>query len=107
MSDHERPEAAAFRQLEQLVRSLGEELAGFRRRAHQAEARARSLDATVSTGADQASLERVRQLEAENAELKERLGHVTTRTRQLLSRVKFLRQQKQQGFPTHAAQGDR
>jgi len=44
MSDSERPEIIAFRDLEQLVRHLGDELAGFRRRALLAEARVRDLE---------------------------------------------------------------
>jgi hypothetical protein len=96
VSDHDRSELAGFRQLEVLVRNLGEELATFRRRAQVAEARNRSLEAAVASGGSEVTLERVRQLEADNASLHERLGHVTARTRQLLSRVKFLRQQQHQ-----------
>ena len=44
MSDSERPEIATFRDLEQLVRHLGDELAGFRRRALLAESRLRELE---------------------------------------------------------------
>ena len=94
MSDHERIEVTGFKHLEVLVRSLGDELASFRRRAQAAESRVRSLEVATSHGLDAASAERLRQLEAENAALQERLGHVTTRTRQLLSRVRFLRQQQ-------------
>ncbi|MGQ0765514.1 MAG: hypothetical protein ACT4OZ_07605 [Gemmatimonadota bacterium] len=96
MSDREPPEPAAFRQLEQLVRNLGTELAAFRRRAQVAEARARSLDAAVTNGADEASLVRLRTLEAENRDLRERLDFAARRTRQLLARMKFLRQQEDQ-----------
>lgn len=39
-----RPEAAAFRELEALVRNLSDQLAGFRRRALAAEARSRELE---------------------------------------------------------------
>ncbi|HEX7980679.1 MAG TPA: hypothetical protein VF461_18895, partial [Gemmatimonadaceae bacterium] len=44
MSDSERPEITAFRDLEQIVRHLGDELAGFRRRALLAESRLRELE---------------------------------------------------------------
>lgn len=39
-----RPEAAAFRELDTLVRNLSDQLAGFRRRALAAEARSRELE---------------------------------------------------------------
>lgn len=97
MSDLEAPEAVAFRQLEQLVRHLGEELASFRRRAQAAEARVRVLETAVEQGGDAASIERLRALEVENAELKGRVAYASDRTRQLLARVRFLRQQ--QGRP--------
>ena len=38
MSDSERPDLAAYRELEQLIRTLGDEMAAWRRRAHEAEA---------------------------------------------------------------------
>lgn len=94
MSDPARPESSAFAQLEQLVHHLGEELAGFRRRALAAESRVRVLEAAVQMGGDSASLERLRTLEGENAELRARLAFATERTRQLLARVHFLRQQQ-------------
>ena len=99
MSDREVAESVAFRQLEQLVRHLGEELATFRRRAQVAEARVRVLEEAVQLGGDSASLERLRTLEAENADLRARVTHATERTRQLLARVHFLRQQ--QGRPVN------
>jgi hypothetical protein len=39
-----RPEAIAFRELDTLVRNLGDQLAGYRRRAMAAEARTRELE---------------------------------------------------------------
>jgi len=97
VSDREVAESVAFRQLEQLVRNLGDELATFRRRAQVAEARVRVLEEAVQIGGDAASLERLRTLEAENADLRERVSHATECTRQLVARVHFLRQQ--QGRP--------
>ena len=94
MSDRARPDpdpALAFRELEQLVRNLGEELATFRRRAHQAESRLKALGST-STG-DGAAEERVSALDAENARLRARLEQASARTRAMLDRVRFLRQQ--------------
>jgi hypothetical protein len=98
MSDSERPEIVAFRDLEQLVRHLGDELAGFRRRALLAESRLRDLeteeqapDVTQQRALD----DRVTELEHENAVLRARLESATERTRQMLERVRFIRQQAQ------------
>jgi len=98
MSDSERPEIAAFRDLEQLVRHLGDELAGFRRRALLAESRLkefeseeRAPDMTQQVALD----ERITELEHENAGLRARLESATERTRQMLERVRFIRQQAQ------------
>ena len=90
-SDSERPDIAAFEELQQLVKHLGDELATFRRRAQQAEARVKAIDATP--GGAKMNPERVDRLEKENADLKRRLEAARTRTRQVLDRVRFLRQQ--------------
>ena len=98
MSDSERPEVLAFRDLEQLVRHLGDELAGFRRRALLAEARVKELESEESQPEvrEQRELgERVSQLEHDNAILRDRLEAATARTRQMLERVRFIRQQAQ------------
>lgn len=102
MFDRERPELEAFGALESLVRHLGEELASFRRRALTAEARLRDIDAAAEGGpvANQeltALRERVDELERENVVLRDRIEAATTRTRQMLDRVHFLRQQAQSG----------
>lgn len=87
-SDNERPEAAAFRELSGLVRELGDELTRARRRAAEADARVRELEALAgSEPTDVVALTR------ENTELRKRLDAATTRTRQLLERVRFVRQQ--------------
>ena len=91
MSDSVHPEKAAFAELEQLVKHLGDELASFRRRALQAEARLKSLEQTGVKGV--ASPERVQHLERENAGLEKRLEAARTRTQQMIDRVRFLRQQ--------------
>ena len=83
-----RPEITAFRDLAQLVRHLEDELASFRRRALSAEARVKELEA--SSGG--VSLDAVA-LERENADLRLRLEGASTRTQQLLERVRFVRQQ--------------
>lgn len=90
-SDSERPDIAAFEELQQLVKHLGDELATFRRRAQQAEARVKAIDA--APGGAKMNPERVDRLEKENADLKRRLEAARTRTRQVLDRVRFLRQQ--------------
>ena len=90
-SDSERPDEAAFEELQQLVRHLGDELASFRRRALQAEARVKAIDA--SSGPAKVTPERLHMLERENADLRKRLEAARTRTRQILDRVRFLRQQ--------------
>ena len=119
-----------FQELQRLVRHLGEELGGFRRRALQAEARVRELeealgradeeaprrargaegadrpargDARVAASDDVASADDLppvgtaadpASLAAENAALRERLNAATARSRQMLERVRFLRQQQ-------------
>jgi hypothetical protein len=98
MSDSVRPEITAFRELELLVRHLGDELAGFRRRALLAEARLRELEGRESRSGKQHQrdlLERCTRLEQDNVALKGRLDAATTRTRQMLDRVRFIRQQTQ------------
>jgi hypothetical protein len=98
MSDSVRPEAVAFRELEQLVRHLGDELAGFRRRALLAEARLRELESEDAQPVMQQQRElsdQVTRLEHENAVLRGRLDSATARTKQMLDRVRFIRQQAQ------------
>jgi hypothetical protein len=100
MSDSVRPEVTAFHELENLVRHLGDELAGFRRRALAAEARLRELEANEGRLANTSPRElakRCSTLEGENAALRGRLDAATARTRQMLDRVRFIRQQTQNG----------
>jgi hypothetical protein len=73
------------------VKHLGDELASFRRRALQAEARIKSLESTGVKGV--VSPERVQFLEKENAGLASRLEAARARTQQMIDRVRFLRQQ--------------
>lgn len=93
MSAKERPEVLAYRELEGLVRQLGEELAAFRRRAIQAEAQLKEQPAASARG--KGGSDRVAALEAENSSLKTRLDRAEDRVRQMLERVRFLRQQLQ------------
>jgi hypothetical protein len=94
VSDNERPESAAFRELEILVRHLGEELANFRRRALQAETH---LKASEGSGASATNGARAAEMEAENATLRARLDAAAERARGLANRVRFLRQQTERG----------
>jgi len=99
MSDNERPEIRAFRELETLVRHLGEELATFRRRAISAEAQLKDAGgpAPAGKGAARGSAlaDRIDELEAENRQLRTRLERAEDRVRQMMDRVRFLRQQVQ------------
>lgn len=96
MSDSARSDVASFRDLESLVRHLGEELAGFRRRALLAEGRLRAIEADGGP-ASAGLVDRVAALEAENRELARRVEWATGRARAMLERVRFLRQQREQG----------
>jgi hypothetical protein len=94
-TEHQPDAANAFEELDQLVRHLGEELATLRKRALQAETRVKELEgasdgAPVSTAA-------MSKLERENAALRARLEKATVRTREMLDRVRFLRQQHVRG----------
>ena len=91
MSESVSAERAAFVELEQLVKHLGDELAAFRRRALQAEARVKGLESTGVKG--QVSPERLQYLERENAGLTTRLEAARVRTQQMIDRVRFLSQQ--------------
>jgi hypothetical protein len=93
MSDPERHDAAAFRELQSVVRSLVEEMAGFRKRALAAEAKLKGFESvtgpTAKTGA------RVARLEEENARLRAQVDKARTTTKGMLDKVRFLRQQAQ------------
>jgi hypothetical protein len=93
MSDKDRPEVRAFQELESLVRHLGEELAAFRRRAIAAETQLRESGHTPR--GPSASSDRVAELESENQSLRARVASAEERVRQMLDRVRFLRQQLQ------------
>jgi small-conductance mechanosensitive channel len=71
-------------------------MAAWRRRAHEAEARLKEL-APASGAAAPIVPERVRELEQENHELRQRLETARQRTKQLVERMRFLRQQHELG----------
>jgi hypothetical protein len=97
MSDNAQADLSATRELEILVHHLADELAGFRRRAQAAEARIRDLDHHAASDADVGLAERCAELETENEKLRARLETATARAKQMLERVRFLRQQAQSG----------
>ncbi|HXB24538.1 MAG TPA: hypothetical protein VNV25_07410 [Gemmatimonadaceae bacterium] len=96
MSDNERSEILAFRELTLLVRHLGDELASFRKRALTAESRVKAMDVAGPTNTEGLA-ERVARLEAENTDLRTRLEAARGRARHMLERVRFLRQQQEGG----------
>jgi hypothetical protein len=103
VSDSARPDIAAFRELEQLIRALGDEMAAWRRRAHEAESRLKATEdrlardgAPVQAAAPPPAPSNVA-LQRENEELRQRLEAARHRTRQLMDRVRFLRQQHEMG----------
>lgn len=91
MTDGSALELRSFDELRRLVRRVSEEMANFRRRAHAAEARVREVEA-IHAG-EPISFGRVEALERENADLRRRLAAATTRTRELLGQIRFIRQQ--------------
>lgn len=100
MSDSERPDLTTFRELEALVRNLGDELTAMRRRALLAEARLKEGEEGGKRAGGKASVkpklaDRISRLERENARLRERLEQVRKRSKAMLDRVHFLRQQAQ------------
>lgn len=103
MSANDRPEQRAFKELETLVRHLGEELAAFRRRAIAAEAQLKDSPAKGTPGGRAPQTGRVAELETENATLKTRLDRSEDRVRQMMERVRFLRQQLQSQANTAGA----
>lgn len=91
----QRPEMAAFHELESLVRHLGDELASFRKRALQAETRLKQFESAASGG--KPTPEKLAALERENRDLRERLAKATQRTKAMVERIRFLREQASSG----------
>lgn len=91
----ERSEVKAFRELEGLVRSLGEELATFRRRAIEAEAK-------LKEGGPGAARAKSGSGDSETEQLRTRLARAEERVKQMMDRVRFLRQQVQAQVNTGA-----
>jgi hypothetical protein len=97
MSDIQSTELTPFQELDALVRHMADELAGFRRRALLAEARLKEVEANEGGAASLDLIARVAHLEQENERLHTRLESAGARARQMLDRVRFLRQQTQGG----------
>lgn len=95
MSDSAQPDTRAVQELDVLVHHLADELAGFRRRALQAEARLKEVGGQEGGAASLELAERCADLERENEKLKTKLDAASARAKQMLDRVKFLRQQAQ------------
>ncbi|HEY4216869.1 MAG TPA: hypothetical protein VGM67_07005 [Gemmatimonadaceae bacterium] len=95
MSDSERTDLRAVQELDALVRHLADELASFRRRALVAEARLKEIEGHEHGAVNLDLAARVSQLEKENTRLRDKLESAGTRAKQMLDRVRFLRQQAQ------------
>ncbi|MEO5569111.1 MAG: hypothetical protein ABIR92_11495 [Gemmatimonadaceae bacterium] len=95
MSDKERPDVAAYRELQTVVRSLVDELAGFRKRALAGEAKVKGFES--ATGSTAKTGARLAVLEAENARLRAQVERARSSSRGMLDKVRFLRQQAQAG----------
>jgi hypothetical protein len=93
MSDRERADAAAFGDLQSVVRNLVDELAGFRKRALAAEAKLKGYES--ATGSTAKTGARLAHLEDENARLRAKVEKARTTTKGMLEKVRFLRQQAQ------------
>jgi hypothetical protein len=99
MSDNAQADLKPLKELETLVRHLADELAGFRRRALVAEARLKEIEAQEGGVVNVDLASRCSQLERENEKLQDRLEAASARAKQMLDRVRFLRQQAQATAP--------
>jgi hypothetical protein len=97
MSDNAQADLRPILELDALVRHLADDLASFRRRALVAEARLKEIESQDGGAANLELATRVNQLERENERLQGKLESATARARQILDRVRFLRQQAQGG----------
>lgn len=95
MSDNDRPDVAAYRDLEAVVRSLVDELAAFRKRALAAEAKLKGFESASGSSAKAGA--RMAELEEENQRLRALVERARSSSRGMLDKVRFLRQQAQAG----------
>jgi chromosome segregation ATPase len=92
---YERPDVKALSDLEQLLRHVAEELAGWRRRTLKAEAElaeAKASGGVVAGPALKEARQRVIDLETENQVLHQRIDTARERLRALAARLAFLEQ---------------
>jgi len=92
-SNYERPDLAALSELEQLLRHLGEEVAGWRRRTLKAEAElqeARTRGGALAGPELLQARQRVIELEVKNQALRQRIEGARARLQSLSSRLAFL-----------------
>ena len=97
MSDPAQADTDAIQELDVLVHHLADELAAFRRRALVAESRLKEVESHEGGAVALDLSTRVTQLEKENELLRGKLEAATARNKQMLDRVRFLRQQAQGG----------
>ena len=92
-SSYERPDLATLAELEQLLRHLGDEVAGWRRRTLKAEAElqeAKSRGGVLAGPELLQARQRVIELEVENQTLRHRIEGARERLQSLSSRLAFL-----------------
>jgi hypothetical protein len=97
---YERPDARALEDLSDLLQSVGDELAAWRRRSLKAEAElteARSKGGILAGPELVQARQRVLDLELENHSLRERLDAARERLRLLAARLGFLEQEAGEG----------
>jgi dynactin complex subunit len=93
---YERPDQKALSDLEQVVKNLAEELAGWRRRTLKAEAelqQARANGGVLAGPELTQTRQRVIELETENLALRQRIDAAKERLGALAGRLSFLEQQ--------------
>lgn len=90
----ERPDLDALRELDDVLRHLTEELAGWRRRALTAESKV--ADATRFAEGD-AGAGRIQELEDANRGLERRLVTARSQVQEIIGRLRFLEQQQGNG----------
>ena len=97
MSNNAQVDRHPVQELNALVRHLADDLATFRRRALVAEARVKEVESGEVGAVNVDLVARCSELERENERLRSRLDSAGTRAKQMLDRVRSLRQQAQGG----------